>query len=281
MEHSKKIKSIQHMRIGGIIMVVGVMIFLFLKIIGSQTETETFLTDSLGLPLSPLNASYKIADKEIRLQDGSYTDENIHVSSSNDIFYGDVNSDGINDAVLILTVSENNEDRMYLALALNDDGGYLGLETLPLEQTQLPQTVTVVDQYITLSYISPSSPESSFEEAYYSLVGLQLEEISLSEEDTIYKGYYVYNDDSRVFTPCDSEEEYWISPDSVSRAALEAIYKERTRELEPTTRVYVVLTGHITESPQEGFGVDYNNAFVVTSILSVPEKGTCNLAIEK
>jgi len=259
---------------------IGIAILLILSSIilfSADDEDSAHDLSPLSLPDSPLDATYRIEGNEFTLLNGSYEKDGEKVQSITEPVYGDINDDGTEDAVFTLEYSQGDTTTYYLVASLNDKDGFLGLDGLKLNRNDIPLSLNVEDLAITVSYRPVQLEQSHIEHEYYTLTnGLVLINKTPEMEDTIYKGLYVYGHESRTFTPCDSDEIYWISAKSGSNAALKAIYEEKTKEMEPYTPIYIVLSGHITDAPLDGFGAEYGSAIAINTILSIPENGTCS-----
>jgi putative lipoprotein len=258
----------------GIVVVLLGAFFLLLNNGSENTSLNNYTF--LNLPASPLDATYNIYGNEITLTEGVYESEGEAVSAIKEPMYGELNDDEAEDAAFVLVYSKGGTTTYHVAVALGDNGGFLGLNTFELERSDEPITLSIEDLTVVVSY-RPRQPELSHtENEYYTLTnGLVLINKTPEAKDTIYKGNYVYGHESRTFTPCGSENTYWISPKSGSNAALKAIYEEKTRDLEPYTPIYIVLNGTLADGPAEGFGADFEYALEVNTILSVPQSGGC------
>lgn len=219
------------------------------------------------LPDSPLYATYVHQDSSVTLEDGNYTEGDVHIETVAEPAYGDVDGDTKADAVLLLADTKESTSQYYLALALADDMGFLGMDTVPLPKHKTPVRVSITDEMVQLFYeggVVGDTPGDIFV-----LTGVHLERHEGVGD--IVTGTYVMEDKTQIFQPCDAEQSYEISNDSRSLSALEAIYTQRTYNRPPGTGVYVVLTGTVTGES----GTTTQESFTVDSIIRVPEAGSC------
>lgn len=270
-----------------IVILVIVVVVLFQNVGSSSQDNPYELT---RLPDSPLFASYKIDDREVALTDGVADGVKAGLTEGEQInvlgtpIFGDVNGDERDDAIVLLTYTNNTSvTQYYVALALKDSEGFLGINALRLKSDNVPQQAMIRDEFVEIKYTETGTTEDeevqeTVPPQYFKLLGISLSPVDeLSDGEQIEQGMYVYGHESRVFTPCNTDTTYWLSPESNSLAALEAIYIERTRSSEPYTPIYIVLSGFVTDSSTDGFAADFDQSFIVTGILSVPKKGSCEL----
>lgn len=262
--------------------VVGFVLF---QILGTSSQDSPY--ELARLPDSPLFASYTIEESEVVLTDGiaegvpAGLKEGERIEVLGEPVFGDVSGDEREDALLVLASTKNSDEmHYYIALALKDTDGFLGVNAVPLSRGGNPERVSVRDELVEVEYTETVTNENGEEQEvasveYFRLLGISLHAEERTEEERIERGMYAYGHESRVFTPCNSDTTYWLSPDSNSLAALQAIYTERTKGREPYSTIYIVLKGKETESPIDGFGADFAQAFNVTGILSVPKNGSC------
>lgn len=229
--------------------------FAYLFFVGENPNDSVGDYTYASLPDSPLEASFVRSDDgtEIKLVGGVYEE----IQTVRDPVYGDMNGDGVDDSILLL----KDEDTYYLALALKDPDGFLGLTILSLDEKTMPSAVIIKDELVQLSYQERMK--------YFVLVGTKLEEIVPQGE--VYTGTYVYTESLQTFTPCIGGEMYTLSPDSNSLAALKAIYIQSAQGDDPKDTIYIVLAGSVKE-PEEG---QNSSTFTVSSVLRVPEHGSC------
>ncbi|HCC05212.1 TPA: hypothetical protein DEP58_02800 [Patescibacteria group bacterium] len=273
-----------------VLFVVG---FIFIYRGVSQTAEEQGTT-LFRLPESPLFASFQINEKEVQLTDGiaegvdAGLEEHVRMEAIVPPVYGDITGDARDDALLLLAHSENGgEKTYYIAVALKDEEGFLGMNAIPLERKEVPASVVVEDELAVVTYADETEvtedgvvvAEQTYTQVYFALVGTTLQAVGPSRDgESVLRGEYVFSDELAFFTPCESDVRYSISPLSHSYAALEAIYIERTKEVEPNTPIYIVLigssTGGFSESEED---VDSTQTVDVSAIVAVPKDSSCTI----
>jgi hypothetical protein len=216
-------------------------------------------------PTNPLNATFLHNGENLTFENGTYNDEHHTLITTRDPVYGDVDGDGTEDAVFIFT--DQNEGTFYLALALNDETGFLGLETVPLEVENEPVL------HINNEIISVSGDNSNL--MYYILTGTTLS--AYEADGTLTPGTYVFDGEQQTFTPCGSSTTYSISPTSPALPVLTSIYTERRNTIEGTHFVYVVITGNVVTVPTEGADLPYDSAYEILTVVKAPKMGRCAL----
>jgi hypothetical protein len=268
-----------------------------------------------NIPQSPYNASFQIEDTEVQLQEGKTTftgeEGDVAVEVVQDPVYGDMNGDSVDDALLLMRYTKDSAPSLYyVALALAVPDGYLGMNAVPLHVESVPQVLYVQDEVLMVAHTVPerSDAEKDVQQTemfeYITLVGTTLRSVGpLEEHDIIERGFLTYTTTAKIFTTC-AGLQYHIAPDSQARAALEAIFLERTRYSGiEDNKVYVVLAGHTSDSPgivaeeategsddlpevfesenveeqseEESLDFISGSVFTVRTILSAPKQGDC------
>lgn len=274
----------------GIVVLFAGSVWLFSRAVLEPTVPQTGDTVRLPVaPTSPLDATYRIGDREVTLASGYATEEVAPGSASTrevrvwgEPVTGDVDGDGRDDAVLILTETEGGSGTFYYAtVALADDDGYLGMNAILLGDRIAPQTTAVEDEMVVVNYARHGADQAFTDapnegvSAYLTLVGSLLTQVDVSGEGTqVLRGALIYGHEARTFTPCGGDT-YWIAPDSRAQAVLKAVYEERVRGKEPYTPVYVVVSGVVGPALTDGFGADYPFSITITQVLSAPAVGAC------
>src|SRR3989339_568576 len=191
-----------------VLIVVG-CIFIYRGVSQSDEEQDTTV---FQLPESPLFASYQINKREVQLTDGvaegvdAGLEEHSRIESILPPAYGDITGDDRDDALLLLVYKENgNIQTYYLATALKDEQGFLGMNAVPLERKEAPARVVVQDEMAVVVYTNQTeSLENSTEniepantQVYFALLGTELRAVGPSRDgESILRGEYVFTDDS-------------------------------------------------------------------------------------
>jgi hypothetical protein len=268
-----------------LLFLIGTAVFWALFRTPETTPQENILPP---LPDSPLNATYRIEDQEVTLTAGMAL-EPIHDSSSQvetlvfgEPIVGDINGDGTEDAVLLLTQRTGGSGTFYyVAVAVKDESGFIGSNAILLGDRIAPQNIEIRDDVVVVNYAQHAEDQSFADapseavSAYLTLAGAKLMRTDVSGMGVqVLSGELVYGHESRTFRPCGGEA-YWIATTSRARAALQAIYEERVKGKEPYTPVYMVVAGTVGEGLTDGFGADFEHRIDISTIVSAPEQGTC------
>jgi len=136
-----------------IIVVVGAGYWIYQSITEESSIEEEFVTD-------PLNATYIIEGDEFTLVDGKAEKEIVPGSASKiriNVFEtntkGDVNEDGLDDTVVLLTYNAGGSGTFYyVAVALNTNKGYQGTNAILLGDRIAPQTTEIRDGKVIVNY---------------------------------------------------------------------------------------------------------------------------------
>jgi len=273
-----------------ILIVLGLVAVLYRAIFAPATAPPNATSLIPPLPQSPLDATYRIDDREVTLTNGvsqtpaapgSATLTEVRIWGEPVI--GDIDGDGLDDAAFILTEESGGSGTFfYITAAIaQNDGGYLGLNAVFLGDRVAMKDISIADEIIVVNY-AERTLEQSFAEApseavtaRITLVGYELRRHDgVGEGAQILSGELVYGHESRTFRACNGDT-YWIAPASPSRAALEAIYQQATRNQEPYSSVYMVVMATVGDRIDEGFAAAYDHSIVITSILSAPRGGSC------
>lgn len=106
-------------------------------ILSQTNETETSATKN-----DPLNTTYKIGDKQYALIGGKAGD----VMIFGEPVYGDLNSDGVDDAALYLVQNPGGSGTFfYIAEAINFDGHFVGTDAMFLGDRIAPQNINITE----------------------------------------------------------------------------------------------------------------------------------------
>ena len=141
-----------------------------LSLIGCQgvNRSESTPGPTAKFGSDPLNTTYTIGNQPVRLVDGRNEEPAAPNSSSkiitqarNTPLFADINKDGIDDAVLILTQSTGGSGTFYyVAAAIATPGGYRGTTALLLGDRIKPQRIEIIDTKARISFLTRGSEES-------------------------------------------------------------------------------------------------------------------------
>ncbi len=135
-----------------------------------ETETKETAVSAPEINMNPKNTSYDIEGSHIALQNGKWIPPYQASSSSLNISYfggelrTDINHDGKEDTVFILTdTTQGSGTFYYLVAALNSDGGYVGTNGVLLGDRISPQDTGWSNDTIVVNYTDrkPNEPMSA------------------------------------------------------------------------------------------------------------------------
>jgi hypothetical protein len=226
------------------------------------------------LPTSPKNATVQIEGSEISLAEG-HAKTDIPNSAAKRVtelvgepVYGDVNDDGLEDAVLLLTHSEGGTGTFfYSAVALSDGIGYLGTNAVLLGDRITDVQIRVRNGVIRVRYLERSTEQSYTDEpgesleAYIVLTNTQLDRIELDGAEYI-EGTFSYGDSGWSVRPCHAPVGE-VSTDSRSFGAIQAVYTARSYDGSPVFMSVIARRGALEDTV----------SYVVERILTVPTEG--------
>jgi hypothetical protein len=271
-----------------VLLVAGLGLWWMLDMQGGKPVQEPSLPP---LPMSPKDATYRIEDNEITLVNG-LSRESIAPDSASlletsivgEPYIADINNDGLDDAVVLLTQTAGGSGMFYyvaVALADGSESVYQGSNAILLGDRIAPQNIEIRDGVVVVNYAQHaedqafSEPPSEAVSAYLTLAGAKLMRTDVSGVGVqVLRGELVYGHESRIFTPCGGES-YWIATTSRAQAALEAVYTARTTGAEPYTPVFMTVAGTVKDGLTDGFGADYAHSIDISNILVAPEEGAC------
>lgn len=129
------------------------------QIVQTPVQVEDVNELEVELGADPANTTYVIEGERIPFTEGVYereaapgsaTVEQVRIFETTE---GDVTSDGIDDAAVILTWDKGGSGTFfYLAAALQQETGYLGTNAIFLGDRIKPQSTQIEDQLITVNY---------------------------------------------------------------------------------------------------------------------------------
>ena len=141
-----------------------------LLLVGCQgvNRSESTPGPAAQLGSDPLNTTYTIGNRPVSLVDGRNEEPAAPNSSSKNItqvqntpLFADINKDGIDDAVLILTQSAGGSGTFYyVAAAIATPEGYQGTTALLLGDRIKPQRIEIIGTKARISFLTRGSEES-------------------------------------------------------------------------------------------------------------------------
>jgi hypothetical protein len=122
--------------------------------------------------------------------------------------------------------------------------------------------------------IAPPSVRNS---KYMILKQARLESIApLGNGAQVVEGWVTIGHEVRWFKPCQQKKELWLLGDSLALSQIMVAYGE----VRPNSKLYrplfVVLAGKTAIPPTNGFGAEYEAAFIATQLVRVMPDGNCS-----
>ena len=256
----------------------------------SCAKFESTPSETAALPANtPAYASYLIENDWIQLDNGFAewpaapgSASKVRVSLFGETFYGEINKNEKDDAVLFLTYSGGGSGNFYyIAAALQEKGHFRGTNGILLGDRIAEPTTTVQNGLVTVKYLDrkhdePMAAEPSvLQTRYFILVNSRLREVKLTVDEVLYHGWLTIGHKVRSFRPCDEKDDLWLLGNSPAMDQIMASHKELTAGLPPYSPVFVILSGRKAASPTEGFGADYRGAFAASQLVYTWSKGNC------
>jgi len=238
---------------------------------------------------SPANAVYFIENERVQLVNGRAEREaapgsasKIRIWIAGETLYGDLNYDRHKDAVVFLTYQGGGSGTFYyLAVALYEDGGFVGKNAILLGDRIGPPAASVQNGLITVTYLDRGRDEAmaaapSLEQKRYFIVhDSRLQEIKNAADGAVFQGWLTIGHEVRTFWPCDESEELWLLGRSPALDAIISAYNTAMAGLPPYTQVFAILAGTKSASLETGFASDYRESFSATRLIHIWPQGNC------
>jgi hypothetical protein len=239
----------------------------------------------------PMNTSYTIEGQKVRLIDGRHETEaapgsaaKIKTKVFGEPAKGDLDGDGDEDAALFIQQAPGGSGIFYyVAAALDRKGTYRGTNGVLLGDRIAPQTIQIRNGVVVANYADRrlgepmAIPPSLGKTKYLILKRGQLEEIKpLGEGELVLEGWVTIGHEVRSFQPCSRETDLWILGDSPALSEIIAAYHKGLPHRKPYAPLFMVLAGKYAERPIDGFGREYEGAFLAAQLVRVWPRGNCN-----
>ncbi len=238
---------------------------------------------------TPIDISYTIDGKEVKLVNGKATEAIPDSSSSiiTSVFgqpsLGDLDGDGVNDSVVLITQQTGGSGVFYYAgVALQKDGAYKSIGTVLLGDRIAPQSILVKTDVAMVNYADrkkgePMTTSPSVGVTKYLVVeDGQIKQFSLTGVgEQLFFGNLIMSEGSRIFTPCGGTA-HWVMGNSKAYSSLMSEYSKNKPAGDPYGSVYAVISGTIVSAPTDGFGMDYSYGIDVNNLLKVLPGGSCS-----
>jgi hypothetical protein len=249
----------------------------------SAAQLNQYATD-------PLNATYLIEGQAVRLIDGSRevaaapgSATQIRTAVLDQPVYGDMNGDGDKDAALLLTHDPGGSGTFYyVAAAINVNGRYQATNTVLLGDRIAPLDITIRSGTVVVKYADhrleePMSTAPSVNKTTVIILKKnKLIEIGLlGEGDQIFEGWVTIDHEVRSFAPCFRKEALWLMGLSPTLKEIMAAYRRALPNAKTYRSLFMVLAGELVGPPADGFGADYEAAFLATQLVRVAPGENC------
>ncbi len=197
--------------------------------------------------------------------------------------YGDLDGNGDEDAALLLVHNPGGSGTFYyVAAAINVNGRYQGTNAVLLGDRIDPMDMGIRNDAIVINYVDrrPEEPMSAAPSVNKTTVLIlkndKLIEIALLVEgDRIFEGWVTIGHEVRSFEPCFRNQALWLMGHSPAIKEIMAAYR-RALPIEKTYRpLFIVLAGKTVGPPDEGFGADYEAAFLATQLVRMAPGENC------
>ena len=245
---------------------------------------------SLTLSGDPLNATYTIEGKEVRLIDG-HDEKQAAPGSATKIktwvfgqpVYGDLNDNGQEDVALFLAHDPGGSGTFYyVAAALCADGEYRGTNGVLLGDRVALQNILIRNGVVVASYADrrteePMAVRPSIGKTKYLTVGNgTLTEIKPhAAGEQVMEGWVTIGHEARSFQPCSRKTDLWILGESPALKEIIAAHRKALPDRKRYAPLFMVLAGKYAEPPADGLGKEYDGAFFATQLVRVWPRGNC------
>lgn len=256
-------------------------------IIASPTPSIVVATST-----TPENATYMIDGEAYTLTNGRSEKEiapSFATTITTEFFgapvYGDLNNDGIDDAVVMLVQDSGGSGTFYYAAAALGDarGSYVGTNAILLGDRIAPQTLEIRNGVFIANYAlrrreDPMSVQPSIAiSTYMTISGNVLRALSSpAVGEQVLEGYITIGHEALTFRSCgEGQEEYWIMGSSPALQELKDTYNANLLDSKPYTAFFGVVVGTYVAAPKEGFGADYKHAISIRELVRFDRNGSC------
>ena len=238
----------------------------------------------------PFNATYRIEGRALSLMDGRSESPaapgsaiKTRTSVMGQRVYGDMDGNGDENAILLLTHDPGGSGTFYyFAAAINADGRYQGTNAVLLGDRIAPMNIGLCDGVVVINYADrrpeePMSAKPSVEKTTVLVLNNDhlIEIAPPGDRNSIFEGWVTIGHEVRSFEPCGRNEPLWLMGQSPAIKDIIAAYRQALPNEKTYRPVFMVLAGKRVEPPADGFGVEYEAAFLATHIVRVAPGATC------
>lgn len=239
---------------------------------------------------NPLNATYLIDGNPIRLTGGraeapaapgSATTVTTRVFG--EPVYGDMDGDGEADTAVILVHDPGGSGTFYYAAAaISAAGRFHGTPATLIGDRIVVRSAHIAKRTLSVNILDrPGGAPMSATPTVDLTLEFSLKEGRLApvrnfvEKGSAVEGRVVIGHEVRSFEPCNGQEILWLMGDSPALADVTAAYRRATPHAAPYTPVLMVLSGRRSEPPRDGFGADYEGAFLANALVGILTASEC------
>ena len=238
----------------------------------------------------PLNTTYTIEDQALKLVDGHFETRAapgsatmIRAAVFDRPIYGDLDTDGDDDAVAVIVYESGGSGTFYyIAAAINHKGVFRGTGGYLMGDRITVQKVEIRSQMVVVKYSDrrPQEPMSAppSVETTIQLVLADGQLIPVKQDAAgrqVLDGWVTIGHEVLSFLPCTSKAEHWLMGNSPALDEIKAAYQQALSGAKPYTPLFMSLAGSITAPPTDGFGADYSAAFRASRLEQVRPDGNC------
>ena len=238
---------------------------------------------------SPVNTSYLIDNERIKLENGSKewqaapgSSSRIKIAIAGEPVYGNLNRDNMEDAALFIIYQGGGSGTFYyIGAALSERGQYRGVNTILIGDRIKSPVARIQNGLITVTYFDrrpdePMAAVPTLEQTRYFIVEeSSLQEIETADDEELFQGWLTIGHEVRSFLPCDEKESLWLLGNSPALQSITAAYEKTVRGFPPYTPVFSIISGSRTSAPDEGYGADYQEAFLGSTLVHIWPTGNC------
>ncbi|MEN8809103.1 MAG: hypothetical protein ABF291_16615 [Desulfobacterales bacterium] len=238
----------------------------------------------------PLNATYLIEGKVVGLVDGRCevpaapgSAMKTRTAVWGQPVYGDMDGDGDEDTAVLLTHDPGGSGTFYyVAAAVSVDGRYQGTNAVLLGDRIAPTDIEIRNGGIVVNYAGrrPEEPMSATPSVDKTTVLFleknQLNEgTTIGEKGTLFEGWVTIGHEVRSFEPCIRKRVLWLMGQSPALKEIMAAYRRVLPDEKTYHPVFMVLYGKLVKPPVDGFGAEYEAAFLATYLVRVAPGENC------
>jgi hypothetical protein len=265
---------------------IGLIVVLAIGSCSLETRSGPTVAIVKNWPADPLDSTYWIDGREIRLRDGRFempaapgSAAKITVSVFDTPAFGYLEGDGEIDAAVILVYQGGGSGTFYyIAAALNRADGYEGTNAVLLGDRVMPHAVRIENRVIIADFSDrargepmAARPTIDVTKHLY-LDGDRLLAVPADSEES---GWVTFGHEVRSFLPCNRETEHWVLGRSPAISDIESTYRGTMTDARPYAPLFMVLTGSFDGPKTEGFGTDYADVFFATRVIAADPAGHC------